>query len=86
MHISRWRSILVRGYALEGGAKNPSEGTSMKFLGSAFDAQSGAFPGSKEAGAICNGMQALTLTPRRPRQLNIRLGSNLQLKLQRSLP
>jgi len=64
--ISRWRSILVRSFAPEGGAKNPSKGTSMKFLGSAFDAQSGALSGSKEAGAICNGMQALTLPLRRP--------------------
>jgi hypothetical protein len=38
----------------------------MKFLERALDAQSGVFSGSKEAGAICNGMQALTLPLRRP--------------------
>ncbi|MBA1337024.1 MAG: hypothetical protein HPY66_3460 [Firmicutes bacterium] len=38
----------------------------MKFLGLAADAQSGVDSGSKEAGAICNGMQALTLPLRRP--------------------
>jgi len=40
----------------EGGAKNPSKGTSMKFLVLASDAQSGAGTGSKEDGAIYKGM------------------------------
>jgi len=40
----------------EGGAKNPSKGTSMKFLVLASDAQSGAGAGSKEDGAIYKGM------------------------------
>lgn len=56
-----WCSILVSTAILEGGAKNPSKGISMKFLISAFDAQLGAVIGSKRDGAICNGMQALTL-------------------------
>lgn len=34
----------------EGGAKNPLKGTSMKFLVSAADAQSGVGAGSKEEG------------------------------------
>jgi len=28
----KWRSILVSQLIIEGGAKNPSKGTSMKFL------------------------------------------------------
>jgi hypothetical protein len=37
----------------------------MKFLVLASDAQLGVISGSKKAGAICNGMQALTLPSRR---------------------
>ena len=62
-----WCSILVRAANFEGGAKNPSKGTSMKFLVLACDAQSGAYAGSKDLGAIHNGMWALTLFPRRPK-------------------
>jgi len=54
-----WRSILVDFFIFEGGAKNPSKGTSMKFLMIASDAQSGAFVGNKKQGAIRNGMWAL---------------------------
>ncbi len=43
-----WCSILVRASNSEGGAKNPSKGTSMKFLVLACDAQSGVEAGSKE--------------------------------------
>ena len=60
-------SILVRAANFEGGAKNPSKGTSMKFLVLAFDAQSGVYAGSKDLGAIHKGMWALTLYPWRPR-------------------
>ncbi len=41
-------SILVRASNSEGGAKNPSKGTSMKFLVLACDAQSGVDAGSKD--------------------------------------
>ncbi|MDI6602262.1 MAG: hypothetical protein QME46_10890, partial [Thermoanaerobacteraceae bacterium] len=43
----RWRSILVSQPGLEDGPKNPSKGTSMKFLAWASDAQLGACAGSK---------------------------------------
>lgn len=60
-------SILVRAANSEGGAKNPSKGTSMKFLVLACDAQSGVGAGSKDQGAIHNGMWAMTLYPWRPK-------------------
>lgn len=58
-------SILVSTFIPEGGAKNPSKGTSMKLLVIALNAQFGVFAGSKESGAIHNGMWAMTLNPRR---------------------
>ena len=63
----KWRSILVSTTISEGGAKNPLKGTSMKFLVSAADAQSGVGAGSKVMGAIHNGMWAMTLLPWRPK-------------------
>lgn len=56
-------SILVSTLISEGGPKNSSEGTSMKFLVVALDAQSRVIAGSKDQGAIHNGMWALTLSP-----------------------
>ena len=44
------RSILVRAAIPEGGAKNPSKGTSMKFLVLAADAQSGLVLGMRSRG------------------------------------
>ena len=44
--ILEWRSILVTVRFPEGGPKNPSKGTSMKFLVSARDAQSWVGAGS----------------------------------------
>jgi len=61
-----WRSILVRAAIPEGGAKNPSKGTSMKFLVLAADAQSGVGAGNEKQGAIHKGMWALTLSSWRP--------------------
>lgn len=46
----------------------------MKFLVRACDAQSWAFAGSKELGAIRNGMRESTLIPWRP---GVRIGVNL---------
>ena len=43
-----WCSILVRAVNSEGGPKNPSKGTSMKFLVLACDAQSWVCAGSKD--------------------------------------
>ncbi len=43
-----WCSILVSTSILEGGAKNPSKGISMKFFGEACDAQLWVLPESKE--------------------------------------
>lgn len=45
-YVVEWRSILVGHSLSEGGAKNPSKGTSMKFLVLAADAQSGVGAGS----------------------------------------
>jgi len=56
-------SILVSTFIFEGGPKNPSKGTSMKLLVFALDAQSRVNAGSKESGAIRNGMRAMTLNP-----------------------
>ncbi|AOT68147.1 hypothetical protein [Geosporobacter ferrireducens] len=51
----------------------------MKFLVPAADAQSGVGAGSKEQGAIHNGMWAMTLSPWRPiSQLNCACRINLQ--------
>ena len=44
------------------GAKNPLQGTSMKFLILAVNAQLAAFIGRKKLGAIHNGMWAMTLS------------------------
>ncbi len=62
----QWHSTPVNKPIFEGGAKNPSKGTSMKFLVLAADAQSGVSSESKEMGAIHKGMWALTLASRRP--------------------
>lgn len=56
-----WCSILVSFANSEGGPKNPSKSVSMKFFAIASDAQSGVIVGSKEDGAIHNGMWAMTL-------------------------
>ena len=54
----KWRIILVNFIYYEGGAKNPSKGTSMKLLVLAADAQSGVGAGSKgrndgSSGGLC---------------------------------
>ena len=63
-----WCSILVGKTTSEGGAKNPSKGTSMKLLVLAADAQLGVGAGSKGRRAIRNGMWALTQLPWRPKR------------------
>ena len=40
----------------EGGAKNPLKGASLKFLVCAQNAQFCVWSGSKEDGAVCNGI------------------------------
>ena len=50
IRVLKWHIILVNLTYYEGGAKNPSKGTSMKLLVFAFDAQSGADAGRKDVG------------------------------------
>ncbi|MGI6113585.1 MAG: hypothetical protein ACOYEJ_05620, partial [Mahellales bacterium] len=45
-NINRWYSILVSTINFEGGPKNPSKGTTMKFLVLAANAQLGVGAGS----------------------------------------